>query len=74
MKNLEQHNEVENKPKQYIFFKKIDALEKANFYEYLSVMIDGGVSIIEALDSVESKISSIYFNQKIIELITYISS
>jgi hypothetical protein len=40
MENLEQHNEVENKPTQYILFKKIDALEKANFYEYLSVMID----------------------------------
>jgi hypothetical protein len=40
MENLEQNNEVDNKPKQYIFFKKIDALEKANFYEYLSVMID----------------------------------
>lgn len=74
MENLEHNNIQENQPKQYMLFKNINALDKANFYEYLSVMIDGWVSITESLDSVESKISSVYFNQKIIELITYISS
>jgi type II secretory pathway component PulF len=74
MEQLENNSNTTNIQKQYILFKKIDALDKANFYEYLSVMIDGGVSITEALDSVESKITSVYFNEKIRELITYIQS
>lgn len=59
---------------QFIIFKKVSLIDKYNFYEYLSVMIDWGVSIIETLESVESKITSIYFKNKIKELITYISS
>jgi len=74
MDNLEPQNTEEHIPSQYILFKSVNTLDKANFYEYLSVMIDGGVSITEALSSVESKISSAYFHQKISELITYISS
>lgn len=74
MQELETNTKKENKPTQYILFKSINPLDKANFYEYLSVMIDGGVSITEALSSVESKISWSYFNEKIWELITYISS
>jgi len=40
MENLEQTETDINLPKQYILFKRINALDKANFYEYLSVMID----------------------------------
>ncbi|PZM85789.1 hypothetical protein DLH72_01435 [Candidatus Gracilibacteria bacterium] len=37
-------------------------------------MLDGGVGITESLESVNSKISSLFFKQKISELITYINS
>lgn len=68
-------NETEKtSEKQIILFKKINVLDKANFYEYLSVMVDGGVSLTEALWSVESKITGWYFTEKISELLTYISS
>lgn len=60
--------------KEIYFFKKVSLVDKYNFYEYLSVMLDWWVSIIESLESVESKISSAYFKEKIRELITYISS
>lgn len=64
--------QIENK--EFIVFKKVSLIDKYNFYEYLSVMIDWWVSIVEALESVESKITSVYFKIKIKELITYISS
>lgn len=60
--------------KQFIFSKNISIVDKYNFYEYLSVMLDGWVSISESLESVIEKISSPYFKQKIKELMTYISS
>ena len=74
MQEFETKTNTEEKPTQYFLFKSVNPLDKANFYEYLSVMIDGGVSITEALSSVESKITGTYFNEKISELITYISS
>jgi type II secretory pathway component PulF len=74
MEPLEEKIIDQDTNKQYILFKSINTLDKANFYEYLSVMIDGGVSLTEALESVESKITSAYFNEKIRELITYIAS
>ena len=49
-------------------------MDKANFYEYIAVMIDGGVSFSEALSSVHEKIESIYFKQKIHDLMVYIAS
>lgn len=60
--------------KEIIISKKISTVDKYNFFEYLSVMIDWWVWISEALLSVSSKISSPYFRQKIKELETYISS
>jgi len=60
--------------KQFTVFKSVSLVDKYNFYEYLSVMIDWWVSISEALESVHSKITSIYFKEKINELFTYISS
>ncbi len=59
---------------EFILFKTVSIKDKYNFYEYLSVMLDWGVSIVESLESVESKITSVYFKIKIKELITYISS
>ncbi|PIE85484.1 hypothetical protein CSA08_01860 [Candidatus Gracilibacteria bacterium] len=60
--------------KYYYISKKVRAIDKSNFYEYLSVMIDGGVTLSEALSSVNTKISNYFFKEKIEEIITYISS
>lgn len=49
-------------------------VEKFNFYEYLSVMLDGGVTISETLDSVQTKLKNQFFKEKIKELQTYVSS
>lgn len=59
---------------EFILFKTVSIVEKYNFYEYISVMIDGWVSIVESLKTVESKITSIYFKKRIKELITFITS
>jgi len=60
--------------KEIVFRKKVWVIDKYNFYEYISVMLDWWVWVTDALKSVESKITSVYFKQKIKELITYISS
>ncbi len=70
-KNIEEKDIYNN---EIIFLKTVSLKDKYNFYEYLSVMLDWGVSIVESLESVESKITSAYFKIKIKELITYISS
>jgi len=67
-------NIIDLNNKEFIIFKKVSLIDKYNFYEYLSVMLDWWVSITETLQSVESKITSVYFKEKIKELITYISS
>jgi type IV pilus assembly protein PilC len=54
--------------------KKVTVIDKYNFYEYLSVMLDWWVWIWESLESVWEKITSPYFKQKIDELLIYISS
>ncbi|MCP4523385.1 MAG: type II secretion system F family protein [Candidatus Gracilibacteria bacterium] len=64
----------EEEQKQYILFKKVSVVDKANFYEYISVMIDGGVSFTEALESVDAKIDGVFFKEKIMELLMYIQS
>lgn len=55
-------------------FQKVSRVDKFNFYEYIAVMLDGGVSISETLDSVGTKIKNPFFKQKILELQTYVSS
>ncbi|MDA9129453.1 type II secretion system F family protein [Candidatus Gracilibacteria bacterium] len=55
-------------------FQKVSLIDKFNFYEYLSVMLDGGVTISETLGSVQTKIKNPYFKEKIEELQTYVSS
>lgn len=66
-----ENNNISN---EIILIKKVSIIDKYNFYEYISVMIDWWVWITDSLDSVNSKISSPYFKQKIKELVTYISS
>lgn len=56
------------------FARKVSLVDKFNFYEYLSVMLDGGVTISETLESVQSKIQNAFFKEKIQELQTYVSS
>lgn len=69
------HNDNQNiSEKQFYLFKKVSLLDKFNFYEYLSIMLDGGVTIISALSSVNSKIENPYFKEKIAELVIFISS
>jgi len=58
----------------FFLFKKVWIIEKYNFYEYIAVMIDGWVSVVESLKTVESKVTSPYFKQKIKELVTFILS
>lgn len=60
--------------KQFIISKKVSVVDKYNFYDYLSIMLDWWVSITESLESAWEKVSSIFFKQKIFELITYVSS
>jgi len=54
--------------------KKVTIVDKYNFFEYLSVMLEGGVTLSDALDSVGTKIRNEYFRQKIKELRTFVSS
>lgn len=53
---------------------KVSLTEKFNFYEYLAIMLDGGVSISETLESVQTKLKNKFFKEKIQELQTYVSS
>ena len=54
--------------------KRVSIVEKYNFYEYLSVMIEGGVTLSEALVSVQSKLKNHFFKEKVKELYTYVAS
>lgn len=71
-----QKNKKEEKwmSKEIIIFKSVSTVEKYNFYEYLSVMVDSWVTISDALDSVLARVKNPYFREKILELRTYISS
>ncbi len=68
-----QENNKEQK-KDIIIFKWVSVVEKYNFFEYLSVMIDSGVTVSEALVSVLSRVTNPFFKLKIEELNTYVSS
>ncbi len=69
--NIQNQNSEE---KQFYLFKSVSLADKFNFYEYLSIMLDGGVTITLALESVNKKIKNIYFKEKISELLVFISS
>jgi len=55
-------------------FQKVSIVDKFNFYEYLSVMLDWWVTISETLESVQTKIKNTFFKEKIKEIQTYVSS
>ncbi len=57
-----------------IIFKSVSTVDKYNFYEYLSVMIEWWISITKALESVESKIASPYFKKQIRLLLVFLKS
>lgn len=71
------NNNIQKTPqeeKQFYLFKKVSLVDKFNFYEYLSIMLDGGVTITSALESVSKKIKNLYFKEKISELLVFVSS
>ena len=57
-----------------IFFKKVSDLDKFNFYEYLSVMLNSWVWMWETLESVLDKVNNIYFKQRINQLFLFVTS
>lgn len=61
-------------PKDIILFKWVSIVDKYNFFEYISIMIDSWVTVSESLASVKTKIKNPFFKMKIDEFITYISS
>ncbi len=71
--NGQEHIEENMYDKIYIF-KKVSLVDKYNFYDYMWMMIDGWISISEALSSVSNKIRNKFFVSKINELKMYISS
>lgn len=68
------NKEKNNLKKDFILFKNVTNIEKYNFYEYLSVMVDAWVWFSNALESVQNRISNPFFKEKIQELNTYIKS
>ncbi len=72
MLNKKENNIDENQD--FLLFKKISDLDKYNFYEYLSVMLDSWVWVIEALESVQDKIENVYFKHRINQLLVFINS
>lgn len=67
-------NKQQNKSNEIILFKSVSTIEKYNFFEYLSVMVDSWVTISDALESVLARIKNPFFSEKISELKTYVSS
>jgi len=65
---------MDSKQINFQVFKSVSLIDKYNFYEYMSVMLDGGVTISETLDSAQTKIKNEYFRQKIRQLQTFVSS
>ncbi|MDD5769505.1 MAG: type II secretion system F family protein [Candidatus Gracilibacteria bacterium] len=74
MDNSSNKNSTDIIKKEFYIFKKISLIDKFNFYEYLSIMLDGGVTITSSLESVGKKIKNLYFKEKIGELLIFISS
>ncbi|NUJ98032.1 type II secretion system F family protein [Candidatus Gracilibacteria bacterium] len=73
-KDFESLQENEEKKKFYLF-KKVGIVDRYNFYEYLGVLLDGGVNIGEAILTAGEKIQNSFFREKIRnELYTYVSS
>lgn len=58
----------------FYLFKKVSLVDKYNFYDYMGMMIEWGITISEALSSVSNKVKNQFFVSKINELKMYISS
>ena len=69
-------NDIKNEANEnsIIFFKKISLLDKFNFFEYLSVMLNSWVWMWESLESVLDKVNNIYFKQRINQLFLFVTS
>lgn len=74
--NIAQNKNITNwnTEKQIYLFKSVSLIDKFNFYEYLSIMLDWGLTITQWLDTVEQKIKNEFFKEKIRELHLFISS
>ena len=70
----ENQNQNKQQKKSFYVFKQVKVMDKYNFYEYLSVMLDGWVTISETLESVQAKIKNEFFKEKINELLSYVAS
>jgi type IV pilus assembly protein PilC len=58
----------------FYLFKKVSTIDKYNFFEYLWVLIDGGVNISESIESTAQKIKNPYFQDRIRELSMFVQS
>lgn len=65
--------QIEKKSNFYLF-KRVSLRDKYNFFDYLSIMLDGGVALPQALESVQVKIKNPYFKEQIQELLLFINS
>ena len=54
--------------------KRIGVKDRFNFYEYIATMVDWGVTITDALESILWRVGNAYFREKIKELRLFISS
>lgn len=63
-----------NRSPEFFLFSRVSMVEKYNFYEYLWVLIDGGVNISESIISTGQKIKNPFFRQKIEELSLFVES
>lgn len=73
MNNLENNN-FEIEEESFVFFKKVPAKDKYNFYEYISVMLNSWVWMWESLVWVTEKLDNVFFKQKINEMLVFITS
>lgn len=71
--NNSQTSNMENKEK-IILFKKISDIDKFNFYEYLSFMLNAWVWVWNSLEAAMEKIENEYFNSRINQLLIFILS
>jgi len=70
----ETNNSNKDEPKEFILFKSVSLMDKFNFYEYLSVMLDWWVTIVASLNSVKDRMKNPFFKEKISEIILFITS
>ncbi len=74
LENKSIKNDKKITSKKMYLLKKVSLVDKYNFYEFLSIMLNWGVWVYETLESVNSKIKNEFFREKIKELQTYIYS